>query len=96
MNPRLAARLLPIAVGALPAKDNLPVRVSVGGTEDHACLQLVRETGPGDELILTAPRAIPPTAAAARTAAEAVGASIVVDEGGNAVVLCFPRTPPKP
>lgn len=95
VNPRLAARLLPIAVGALPPKGDLPVRVSIGGTEGHACLQLVREHGPGSDLILTAPRSIAPTAATSKTAAEAVGASIIIDEGGNAVVLCFPRTPPK-
>ncbi len=95
VNPRLATRLLPIAVGALPPSKDLPVRVSIGGTEEHACLQLVREQGAGSDLILTAPRSIPPTAAASKTAAEAVGASIIVDEGGNAVVLCFPRTPPK-
>jgi hypothetical protein len=94
VNPRLATRLLPIAVGALPPKDGLPVRVSVGGTDGHACLQLVRELAPGSDLVLTAPRVIPPTTAAARTAADAVGATIIVDDGGNAVVLCFPRTPP--
>ena len=93
VNPRLATRLLPIAVGALPPKRGLPVRVSIGGTDEHACLQLVRELAPGSDLILTAPRVIPPTTATARTAAEAVGASIIVDEGGGAVVLCFPRTP---
>ena len=95
VNPRLATRLLPIAVGALPRKGILPVRVSIGGTEEHACLQFVRELGPGSDLVLTSPRSIPPTAATARTAAEAVGASIIVDEGGDAVVLCFPRTAPK-
>ncbi len=89
LNPRLAARLVPLAVASLEGGVTAP-RITLSTLGERALLDVERSAIAGEELLLGAPTLIEPSLAAAMTAARLVGAELTLTPGRDRARLAFP------